>query len=421
MILKSYFQEHVKYQRARRCLPVLLAVLFLVSSQPGGAVADDHRAITQLSALVTNGGYLVKSDRHPIDYRKNDLFLPASTLKILTSLAALDLLGPQFRFETHFFLDQKHNLYIKGFGDPFLTSEEVLHICTSLKERGVEKIHNLFLDTSSFALKQQTPGTMNSSNPYDAPNGALAVNFNTLAINKRADGTIQSAEPQTPSLPLMAQLGRHLPPGTQRININLAKPQTNMPIALQYVGELFCAQLRNTGIPVEGKVESAAAPPSLRPYFIHKNSKTLAEVMGECLHYSNNYIANQVYLYCGLHTGGAPATWKKARVFITNYLQKTLKLSPQQIYVQDGAGLSRKNRISAEALVTILEHFKPYSSLLNQRSGTLLKSGTLQDVYCYGGYFTEHGLLTPFAILLNQKENTRDELLKRLHLIYSTL
>ena len=103
-----------------------------------------------------------------------------------------------------------------------------------------------------------------------------------------------------------------------------------------------------------------------------------------------------------------------------NYLTKVLTLSPKHISVQDGSGLSRHNRISAVALVTILERFRPYSSLLNQQDGVLLKSGTLQGVYCYGGYFTDSEELVPFAILLNQKENTRDELLKRLYSLYNS-
>lgn len=413
-------QQPPKKQRALRVIFTLLAVLSFTSLHIVPATGNATETIFQNSDLITNGGYLVRSATKTISYRENDTFLPASTLKILTSLAAFDLLTPEFRFETHFYLDTNQNLYIKGYGDPFLTSEEILNICFFLKQRGVNKVNTVFLDDSSFSLQKKTPGASNSNNPYDAPNGALAVNFNTLSIHKLADGTILSAEPQTPMLPIMRLLGDDLPSGIQRINIRKAPGANQLPMQLQYVGELFCAKLRQAGITVKGAFQSRRVPLSLQPIYVHKNSKTLQEVMKECLHYSNNFIANQVFLYCGLKKRGEPATWNKARQFMTNYLAKVLTLSPQRISVQDGSGLSRENKINANALVTILEHFRPYSSLLNKRDETLIKSGTLQGVYCYGGYFTANEEVVPFAILLNQKENTRDELLRRLHDLFSS-
>lgn len=412
------YQIKAHKQRVRRHISFLLAVTVSLFSCCGVVWGANGKSVSQLSELVTNGSYLVKSGHTTIAHNTKDLFVPASTLKILTSLTALELLGPGFRFETHFFIDEVQNLYIKGYGDPFLTSEEIQRICSFLKKQGIIRIQAVFLDDSIFFLEGQTPGAGNGLNPYEAPSGGLAVNFNTLAIHKLADGTIQSGEPQTPTLPIMKRLGRDLPIGSQRINIGTATAKNQIPPSLEYAGELFCAKLRQAGIAVKGNFQAKIIPRSLEPFFIHKSSKTLKEVLTECLHFSNNFIANQVFLYCGLRAGRPPATWVKARGFMENYLRQTLELSPGQITVQDGSGLSRKNKISSEALVTILQRFKPYSSLMNGHAGALLKSGTMQDVYCYGGYFTEQETLVPFVILLNQKNNTRDELLRRLHAMY---
>lgn len=406
-------QEPPKQQRSERFPVVLIAVLVITVLYITPTIGSGTETIFQNSDLITNGSYLVRSKKKTIGYREDDTFLPASTLKILTSLAAFDLLTPEFRFETLFFLDDTKNLYIKGYGDPFLTSEEILHICSSLKKKGVDTVHTIFLDDSSFSLDNYTPGLSNTNNPYDAPNGALAVNFNTLAIQKRSDGTILSSEPQTPTLPIMKILGKDLPAGVHRINIKKIPKAGQLPMSLQYVGELFCAKMKQAGIIIKGDFQSRPVPLTLQPVYVHKNSKSLQEVMRECLHYSNNFIANQVFLYSGLKTSDEPATWNKSRQFMSNYLTKVLGLTPQHISVQDGSGLSRHNKISANVLVTILEHFRPYSSLLNNHDGVLLKSGTLDGVYCYGGYFTADQEIVPFAILLNQKENTRDELLRR--------
>ena len=68
---------------------------------------------------------LIGNSSGKILYSKNakKLLVPASTLKILTSLAALDRLGPDFRFKTEFYQDSEENLKIKGYGDPLLISE----------------------------------------------------------------------------------------------------------------------------------------------------------------------------------------------------------------------------------------------------------------------------------------------------------
>jgi D-alanyl-D-alanine carboxypeptidase/D-alanyl-D-alanine-endopeptidase (penicillin-binding protein 4) len=413
-------QEPPKQQRSERFSFILFAVLVITVLHITPTEGSGTVTIFQNSGLITNGSFLVRSTQKTIGYREDDTFLPASTLKLLTSLAAFDLLTPEFKFETHFYVDDKKNLYIKGYGDPFLTSEEILQICSSLKKKGVNTVHTVFLDDSSFSLHNYTPGASNTTNPYDAPNGALAVNFNTLAIQKRSDGTILSSEPQTPTLPIMQLLAEELSVGVHRINVKKATKVDQLSMSLQYVGELFCAKMKQAGITVKGGFQSRRVPLSLHALYVHQNSKTLQEVMRECLHYSNNFIANQVFLYSGLKTSGEPATWNKSRKFMSDYLTTVLGLTPQHISVQDGSGLSRHNKISANALVTILEQFRPYSSLLNNHDGALFKSGTLEGVYCYGGYFTADQEIVPFAILLNQKKNTRDEILRRLYTLYNS-
>jgi D-alanyl-D-alanine carboxypeptidase len=80
----------------------------------------------EIIAFINNGGFVVKRDGQILAAHKlHEMFIPASIVKIATSLATLQILGPQYRFETYLFMDAKKNLYIKGFGDPFLISEEV--------------------------------------------------------------------------------------------------------------------------------------------------------------------------------------------------------------------------------------------------------------------------------------------------------
>lgn len=366
--------------------------------------------------FISNGGYISHDNSRILHYRANDLFIPASTLKILTSLVALEKLGKAYRFETHFFLDKENNLYIKGYGDPFLTSGVILEIGRTLGGLGIRQVRAIFLDDSSFALNGETAGEEISQNPYDAPNGALAVNFNALPVLVAGDATIiSSGEPETPLLPLMKEAAQLLPTGRHRINIDTLGQQGQLSPALRYAGELFVVQFRKAGITVEKGYGRKLLPGKASPVHVHYSSKSLEEIIRACLKISNNFIANQLFLSCGIRDFGLPATWEKSRRVVASYAEDILQLRPNQLTVREGSGLSRKNRASPAALLRILDFFKPYSTLLNEKHSVLVKSGTMKDVYCYAGYFPHNDRLLPFVILLNQPRNDRDRVLQILH------
>lgn len=373
------------------------------------------RASPGMGRIIDNGGYIVRDGTGLLKFREHDLFIPASTLKILTCLVALEKLGKDYRFETHFFVDQDNNLYIKGYGDPFLTSEAVSEIATTLAGQGIRRIGTLFLDESSFALGGERAAEEVSDNPYDAPNGALAVNFNALPVQVANKGAIGSGEPQTPLIPLMLEAGANLAPGRYRLNVDTLCQPGRLDPALRYTAELFTAFLQKAGIEVQNGYAGRSVPGNLQPVYIHKSLKSLEEIIRACLKNSNNYIANQLFLACGAKDYGLPAGWEKSRRSYAVFIDRTLHLGGNQVRIREGSGLSRQNKISPAALLSILELFRPYSALLKQKSNVLLKSGTMKDVYCYAGYFAKGESQIPFVILLNQARNNRDQVLQLLH------
>jgi D-alanyl-D-alanine carboxypeptidase/D-alanyl-D-alanine-endopeptidase (penicillin-binding protein 4) len=131
----------------------------------------------------------------------------------------------------------------------------------------------------------------------------------------------------------------------------------------------------------------------------------------QCLKYSNNFIANQLFLACGANRFGAPATWDKGRAALRSYIKEELKLSETELVMIEGSGLSRQNRITPRAMITALQKFAPHKELLPVKNGIPLKTGTLTGVYCYAGYLPQQQD-APFVILLNQTQNNRDELLQ---------
>ncbi len=390
----------------------LLLLCFSISTGYPASVEGSNLS-QEINATITNGGYIVTKDNTIIaQHNPDELYTPASILKIATSLAALEILGPAYRYQTEFYVTQEKDLYIKGFGDPFFTSEEVRLILSTLHKNGVDRINNIFLDASSFQLQKGTDGSRQSLNPYDAENSALAANFNTINIIRSRDGTIKSAEPQTPTLPIMRLLGANLSPGEHRINISKIPEHI-----LLHTGELFRAIQKEFDIAGDGSISVQVVPPGISPFHVHLSSKTVGDIIPSLLLYSNNYIANQLFLSCGSQKFGYPATWEKGRLAMTNFLNDK-GLNQSDVRLLEGSGLSSQNKMTPKAMITILDKFKPYTNMLPKTDGQFIKTGTLTGVYSYAGYFVEAEKKHSFVLILNQTKNTRSKILKSLKKIF---
>ena len=363
-----------------------------------------------LESLVENGGLIVTRNGAIVYEHNGDRqFMPASVLKIGTALAAIRILGKDYRFTTRFYVNGDRDLYIRGLADPLLVSEEVAKIVATLRGRGISAIRNIHIDDSGCRLENGTDGSTNTLNPYDAQNSCLAVNFNTISLVKGADGSVRSGEEQTPTLPLMRELAQGLPPGNHRINATASGNQS-----LRYVGELFGATFQKQGVTMRGEIIPGPAPEGLKPVYEHASSKSLDEVLTGLLKYSNNFIANQLFLAIGAKEYGWPATWEKGQRAVTGLYRNELGLSEKDIVVREGSGLSRQNRVTPRAMLAILEAFKPHANLLPFENNCLRKSGTMTGVYGYGGYFAGERGLDSFVLMLNQPKNTRDQVLELL-------
>jgi D-alanyl-D-alanine carboxypeptidase/D-alanyl-D-alanine-endopeptidase (penicillin-binding protein 4) len=419
--LKNEVGSEIKMLSLRYFISLLQFLLFVAVMPPQSlAIANDAESISpaEVMRFIDNGGYAVKKDSRIIAaHNLHTMFVPASIVKIAISLVALRILGPQYRFETYFFMDAKQNLYIKGFGDPFLISEEIVIIVRELKKIGCQRINDIYLDDTAFDIPTIADGSGLSDNPYDAQNNALAVNFNTVNVKKDQTGKVRSAEEQTPILPLMAELSEKLEPGIHRINISRGRTGRN-EIINRYAGELFRAFQHKEKIPGDGIIVFKKTPENLTPYYTHQSSKALEDIIAPLMLFSNNFIANQLYLTMGAKLYGYPATWEKSRMAVEDNLLKEFKLSAGEIRIVEGSGLSRKNMVTPSAMIQLLDFFKPYSGFLPQAGGKFLKSGTLKGVYSYGGYFSENNNLDSFVLMLNQEENTREQLLQELEQIY---
>ncbi|MDH4317227.1 MAG: D-alanyl-D-alanine carboxypeptidase, partial [Desulfobulbaceae bacterium] len=296
--------------------------------------------------------------------------------------------------------------------DPLLISEEVALIVTELGKKGVHDVARIVVDDSAFALEGPVPGAAGSDNPYDAQVGAVAVNFNAVAIRIDGKGGVISAEKQTPTVPLMASLSKGYPPGEHRLNICRTE-ERSAEVMARYTAELFFAFLRQRGMTTSSRWERGRKSAQARLAYHHESTRKLSGVVELCLQYSSNFIANLLFLAAGAERYGYPATWEKGRRAVGETLAELLGAEVMRgIHLVEGSGLSRENMISVEALLEVLRLFKPHALLLPGKMGMLIKSGTMHDVYGYAGYLDQGE--SAVVILLNQAENTRDALLDRL-------
>ncbi|WP_161629808.1 D-alanyl-D-alanine carboxypeptidase/D-alanyl-D-alanine-endopeptidase [Desulfogranum japonicum] len=363
--------------------------------------------------LINNGAYgLLHLKQGNMDgCHLDDLYVPASVVKLATAYTAFKILGPDYRFQTHIYQDDRDNLYVKGFGDPFLTSESVNQISVYLSQMDISEVHDLVIDDTAYALEHLSPGSELSDNPYDAPVGATAVNFNSVAFTIDNSGGVHSGEFQTPLLPIMQEKAMGRKPGSYRVNICSTLGEQQRSTA-RYTAQLFQSFLRKNNIRVTGSLSRRSVPENARLLYVFHSEKRLEDLVKSMLYYSSNFTANQIFLACGARRYGFPATWNKGVKAEQEILQSILDRDFEKSWkISDGAGLSRENRLSVRFTLNLLNHFVPYRQLLRKKYGVSVKSGTMQGIYNYAGYLDDN---TAFVIFLNQPGNKRNNVLQRL-------
>jgi len=357
-----------------------------------------------------NTGIVLADDKGNILYEQNrgKPFIPASILKILTSLAALNILGPDFHFQTEYYLDPRSkNLYLKGFGDPLLISEVIEKLCLEIiSKTRPDRINDIILDQSYFSDQIHVPGKGKSLNPYDAPVGALSANFNTILFQWDNKKGYISGEPQTPLLPVF--LSDIKKTRLKQGRIVLSKKQS-----LIYPGLLVKFFLKRNHIDVTGsvKLEKYEGTKVAKNAFI--SPFDTRQVVQKLLKYSNNYMANLVFLSMGAKTYGPPATLEKGIDAVKMFSKR--RLGFDNFVLLEGSGLSRSNRISPNQMLKVLIEFMPFYMLLKKKDNDFFKTGTLFGIRTRAGYISgKYGWLYPYVIMMNQKNKRFDLILKKL-------
>lgn len=301
---------------------------------------------------------------------------PASAMKLVTTYAALELLGPAHTWKTEALSDAAGNLYLRGSGDPRLALEQFWLLLRQLRARGVGTIAgDLVLDRSAFAVPPHDPAAFDNEplRPYNAGPDALLVNLKSVRLSLRPDTAqkVVAVIPETPSDELRVNNRLRLTDEAcgdwrEKFKVSLVDGAIDLAGAFAVscgdkalhlapwsanaqVEHLFRALWRELGGTLAGQVREGTTPPSARVVAVQE-SPALGEIVREINKYSNNVMARQVFLSLD---SARPATPEGARRRVQGWLAAK-GMSMPELVLDNGSGLSRNERISAGGLSQLL-------------------------------------------------------------------
>jgi D-alanyl-D-alanine carboxypeptidase/D-alanyl-D-alanine-endopeptidase (penicillin-binding protein 4) len=390
---------------------------------------------------------------------ENNLFIPASCLKLFTGATALSTLGANYQFATTVWTDGKiegcllkGNIYLKGSGDPELMAKDLEEMVFSLKLQGVEKIAgNLIVDNSDFDGVSQGPGWMWDDEPeyWNSPMDALTVNHSCLQLficpaeecsqpakifvtPKTAFVNVENLASTIEDKDSNIAVFRKVNQNKNWIQIKGAISKTSEPIAYAvsldhphlYAGYVFADVLMKQNISLAGAVEQGKVPSSAEQIAEHL-SRPLSLIVQKMMKESDNLYADCLFKKTGQVRYGKVGTWSNASQAVREFLHHRVGLNTSEMVVLDGSGVSRYNLVSPRQFVEFLTEVKnsyDYSSeflsalpvagvdgsLKHAMSDALLfskvraKSGSMKGVRTVSGYATTRdGEDLAFSIMIN--------------------
>lgn len=392
---------------------------------------------------------------------------PASVLKLIATFAALEALGPAYTWRTEVYLGAPlrggrvaGDVWLRGYGDPYLVAEEYWKLADAVRRRGVEHIGgDLVFDNSFYALEPEDPGAFDNqpSRVYNLSPHPLLVNFNAVRFDVRPEGSAGavavSADPPLRNLTLENRLRLHQAPcgGFQRgVALAVEDPEVRDRVLLEgrfptgcdeyaltrtvlkpesYAFGLFDLYWHQLGGTLDGRWRAAPLPAGVtEPFHVHR-SRSLGDVVRLVNKYSNNVMTRHLALTVGAERFGAPATSDKAQRAVLEILAER-GIDTAGMVLDNPSGLSRDVRATARQVAGVLAAGwrSPYmpefasSMAIAGMDGTLrrrltesstrgrmhLKTGTLNDVSGVAGYvMTASGERLLVVLLVNAKDAHR--------------
>lgn len=400
------------------------------------------------------------SQRPRVEHNGAQAMSPASTIKLVTTFAALDLLGPAYTWSTGAYANGtlqgdvlQGDLVLKGGGDPKLTLENLWLFVRALRGRGLREIRgDLLLDRSYFEAAEHDPGEFDAEplRPYNVGPDALLLNFKSFRFNFVPDPDSHTVnivvEPRPAALTVTAGVkGVDGPCGDWKERLH-ADFQSNgssahatfsgaFPLScgekdwnvsllshMGYVGSVFRELWEESGGVLKGTVKNGRVAPNAK-LLASAESPQLSEIVRDINKYSNNVMARQVYLTLSAEMLHAPGSAARSAQVIDGWL-KQRGLDFRELSIENGSGLSRTDRISAQhmgelllaafnspvmpelmASLPLVANDGTMKKRLNEKSvagQAHIKTGTLDGVKALAGYVRDaRGRIQVVVFMIN--------------------
>ncbi len=341
---------------------------------------------SQVAVLVQE----VNTDKPLVAHHPGTPMNPASTIKLLTTYAALELLGPTYLWKTTAWTAAAQtddalegDLVLKGGGDPKLTFEHFWLLLRGLRARGIREIRgDLVLDRTWIDGSSHDPAKFDGdpTRAYNVGPDALLLNFKAFRFFFLPDATRRSVnlltEPPSASLEVSntlklidgpcgdwlsrVKLDVRTTNGSARAGFAGSYPlscgEKEWNVALlshqDYIAGVFKKLWEDMGGVLRGRTRDGAVPTMAR-LIATQDSASLAEIVRDINKYSNNVMARQLYLSLSAEMLGAPGRTDKSATVIRSWLEQK-SLSMPELVLENGSGLSREERISAGSMGRLL-------------------------------------------------------------------
>ena len=432
----------------RETLKSLLVTAVVLSGFPVHAsLSSEIDALVATLPVGSIQGIMVqdlKSGTPVYARNENDNLLPASTLKVLTAVAAYHALGADFRFKTRLFSQHKASrkrnyhgdLHLQFNGDPSLTHDELANLLDPLRRNGVREIHGtIWLDNSAYNGYPRSGGTSwdDKNICFAAPSGAIILDRNCFfgwlkptRPGKKAvmeydqphwhlavDNHIVTREPSDAELSGCVQEVWPAVDYEYRLEgcISPQQPKMRMAFAANNVeratGHFVRSVLREKGVVFKGRIKTGKPDKPLKFLVAEHQSNPLAELLYPVLEKSDNIYSDSILKTLGRQlTGDAGSYYSGTEQIRAVMAGQGVPLLRSRIV--DGSGLSRYNLISASDMNRILafawQQWGENAPWLVWRDKPeyWFKSGYLNGVNNMAGYgFTEDGRVLAFTVFLN--------------------
>lgn len=369
------------------------------SARPLAETADDLIARANLSGDVHFSVFDLNAGR-PLEARAPTAQLPpASVAKILTALYALDVLGPDHRFETRVLATGhieggvlKGDLILAGGGDPTLQTDDMADLAQKVKAAGIQSVSGRFLVWGGALKFEPVIDTLQPPHVgYNPAISGLALNFNRVHFEwKRQNGQWGVAmdarsdrfRPAV-SMARMRIVNRDLPVYTYadeggRDNWTVAQTALGnggsrwLPVRKPelYAAEVFQTMMRSHGIALKTPEVTATLPQAT--VIGRRTSAPLTDVLRDMLKYSTNITAEMVGMAATVHWKGSPQSLLGSARAMSDWGRQRLGL--KETAMVDHSGLGDRSRTSAGDLIRALNTPLALTSLR-----PLLKRITIRD------------------------------------------